>query len=67
MTRFSPAHQIIQDVLDPITPAATISGPTFAKEVAEGIPSALLASAENLDTAKQVQRAFYYRQNESIR
>ena len=49
-------HQIIQDVLG--TNTATISGPTFAKEVAQGIPSALLASAEDLMTAKQVQKIF---------
>ncbi len=49
-------HQIIQDVLE--TNTATISGPTFAKEVAQGIPSALLASAEDLMTAKQVQKIF---------
>ncbi|MBC8285256.1 MAG: NAD(P)-dependent glycerol-3-phosphate dehydrogenase [Nitrospinae bacterium] len=49
-------HQIIQDVLGVNT--ATISGPTFAKEVAEGVPSALLASAENLETAKRVQGLF---------
>ena len=52
------SHQIIQDVLGANTSAATISGPTFAKEVAEGVPSALLASAENLETAKQVQELF---------
>jgi glycerol-3-phosphate dehydrogenase (NAD(P)+) len=49
-------HQIIQDVLG--INAATISGPTFAKEVAKGVPSALLASSQNLDTAKQVQELF---------
>ena len=49
-------HQIIKDILD--ISSATISGPTFAKEVAKGIPSALLASAENLETAKQVQELF---------
>ena len=49
-------HQIIKDILD--ISSATISGPTFAKEVAKGVPSALLASAENLETAKQVQELF---------
>lgn len=49
-------HQIIKDILD--LSSATISGPTFAKEVAKGVPSALLASAENLETAKQVQELF---------
>jgi glycerol-3-phosphate dehydrogenase (NAD(P)+) len=49
-------HQIIKDILD--ISSATISCPTFAKEVAKGVPSALLASAENLETAKQVQKLF---------
>jgi len=52
------SHQITQDILGPNIPTATISGPTFAKEVAEGVPSALLASAENLETARQVQELF---------
>jgi glycerol-3-phosphate dehydrogenase (NAD(P)+) len=49
-------HQIIQEILD--ISAATISGPTFAMEVAKGVPSALLASAKNLDTAIEVQKIF---------
>ncbi len=52
------SHQIIQDVLQTNNPTATISGPTFAKEVASGVPSALVASAETLATAKQVQEIF---------
>ena len=44
--------------MGPNTPTATISGPTFAKEIAEGVPSALLASAENLETARLVQELF---------
>ena len=52
------AHQIIQDVLNIDNSVSTISGPTFAKEVASGVPSALVASAETLATAKQVQELF---------
>ena len=51
-------HQIIQDVLNIDNSVSTISGPTFAKEVASGVPSALVASAETLATAKQVQELF---------
>ena len=50
-------HQIIQNVLN-IDNLATISGPTFAKEVASGVPSALVASAENSETAEIVQKLF---------
>ena len=56
-TLFTP-HQIFQDVLDVNHALATISGPTFAKEVASGVPSALVASAETLETASQVQELF---------
>ena len=51
-------HQIIQDVLNIDNSVSIISGPTFAKEVASGVPSALVASAETLATAKQVQELF---------
>lgn len=51
-------HQIFQDVLGTNNSLATISGPTFAKEVASGVPSALVASAETLETAKRVQDFF---------
>ena len=51
-------HQIIQDVLNIDNSVSTISGPTFAKEVASGVPSALVASAETFATAKQVKELF---------
>lgn len=51
-------HQIFQDVLNTSYSIASISGPTFAKEVASGVPSALVASAEDLETASQVQEIF---------
>jgi glycerol-3-phosphate dehydrogenase (NAD(P)+) len=51
-------HQIFQDVLDVPYSMASISGPTFAKEVASGVPSALVASAETLATASRVQELF---------
>ncbi len=51
-------HQIIRDVLNTDNSISTISGPTFAKEVAAKVPSALVASAETLTAAKQVQEIF---------
>ncbi|MBT3922116.1 MAG: NAD(P)-dependent glycerol-3-phosphate dehydrogenase [Nitrospina sp.] len=51
-------HQIFQDVLHTNYSIASISGPTFAKEVASGVPSALVASAETQETASQVQELF---------
>ena len=41
-------HQIAQEELSPSTPLAVLSGPTFAKEVAQGLPGAVtIASTEN--------------------
>ena len=51
-------HQIFQDVLHVNCSIASISGPTFAKEVASGVPSALVASAETQSIANQVQKLF---------
>jgi len=39
-------------------PIAVISGPTFAREVAEGQPAAVIVACENLSFAEDVQRAF---------
>lgn len=38
-------------------PIAVISGPTFAREVAEGQPAALIVASEDLSIAESVQRA----------
>ncbi len=51
-------HQIIQDSLNFPCRIAAISGPTFAKEVAGEVPSALLASSESIETAEMVQDIF---------
>ena len=54
----STCHRIVQDSLDNCCEVATISGPTFAKEVAAKVPSALLAASNSEDTAKKVQEIF---------
>ena len=53
-----PCHKIISDSLETDCKIATISGPTFAKEVAKKVPSALLAASESEDTANVVQQIF---------
>src|SRR4051812_21659648 len=40
------------------TPVAIISGPTFAREVAEGQPAAMVVASEDLNFVEEVQRAF---------
>jgi glycerol-3-phosphate dehydrogenase (NAD(P)+) len=54
----STCHKIIKDSLNITCDVATISGPTFAKEVAAKVPSALLACSESENTAKRVQDIF---------
>ena len=53
-----PCHKIIEDSLNIQCKTATISGPTFAKEVATKMPSALLAASNSTDTAKIIQEMF---------
>lgn len=53
-----PIHKIIQEVLPGSHSLATLSGPTFAREIAEGKPSAIVAAAEQLETALRVQDIF---------
>ena len=53
-----PCHKIIKDSLNTACKIATISGPTFAKEVANKVPSALLAASESEDIAKFIQKIF---------
>jgi glycerol-3-phosphate dehydrogenase (NAD(P)+) len=54
----STCHKIIKDSLNIPCDVAAISGPTFAKEVAAKVPSALLAASESEDVAKKVQEIF---------
>lgn len=49
-------HQILQQELDELHTFAVISGPTFAKEIAQGLPSALVAAGDTLEIAERVQR-----------
>lgn len=52
--------ELIEEVLSPrFTPSvAVLSGPTFAKEVAEGEPAAVVIAAREAALAEQVQTAF---------
>jgi glycerol-3-phosphate dehydrogenase (NAD(P)+) len=54
----STCHKIIKDSLNIPCDVASISGPTFAKEVAAKVPSALLACSESENTTKRVQEIF---------
>jgi glycerol-3-phosphate dehydrogenase (NAD(P)+) len=51
---------VLDDVLGdrPGPPAAVLSGPSFAHEVAKGMPTAVTAAARDLEVAERVQRVF---------
>ncbi len=51
-------HQILEQELDQPHFSAAISGPTFAKEIASGTPSAMVAAADTLETAERVREIF---------
>ena len=47
-------HQVAADVLGPDRPMAVLSGPTFAKEVAAGLPTAMTIAANNSEFASDL-------------
>jgi len=46
-------HQVVREVLDDV-PAAALSGPSFAQEVAKGLPTAVTLGSANLALAEQL-------------
>ena len=54
----SPCHKIIEETIKTPIKLATISGPTFAKEVAAQVPSAILAASKSPETTTKVQEIF---------
>jgi glycerol-3-phosphate dehydrogenase (NAD(P)+) len=50
--------EVIAEVLPFEAPVAVISGPTFAREVARGAPTALVAASKDTGLAEKIQRGF---------
>ena len=50
-------HQVAAEVLDPNLPTAVISGPTFAAEVAAGLPSAVSIASTDETNARRLAAA----------
>lgn len=48
--------QMMRDILGPDTPVAVLSGPTFALEVARGLPAAAVVACADADVAVRVQK-----------
>jgi glycerol-3-phosphate dehydrogenase (NAD(P)+) len=51
-------HQVASEVLGADRPMAVLSGPTFAKEVAEGLPTAMTIAANDEAFAADLAKAF---------
>ena len=52
-------HQICAEELSPSVPRAVLSGPSFAEEVARGLPAALTLASEKQDFARLAARALH--------
>lgn len=50
-------HQVAAEVLGSEMPVAVLSGPTFAREVAEGLPTAMTVAANNKEFGEAIARA----------
>ena len=51
-------HQVVADVLGASRPMAVLSGPTFAREVGVGLPTAMTVAANDADFGDELARAF---------
>lgn len=54
-----PLHQVVEEELGMERPKALLSGPTFAREVAKGLPTAVTIAAEDSETAQAVASLFH--------
>ena len=53
-------HQVVEEVLGEAQPMAVLTGPTFADEVAKGLPTAMVSSSETEEEAKFWADTFHY-------
>jgi len=52
-------HQVVEDVLGNDIQSAVLSGPSFAKEVADGLPTAVTLASSDIDYAKVLATYFH--------
>ena len=52
-------HQVVAEVFSPEMPSAILSGPTFAREVAMQLPTAVTVASNRLDFARQIAEIFH--------
>ena len=54
-------HQVVREVLGPQTATGVLSGPSFAQEVARGLPCALVIASDNASLRERVVGAIHGR------
>jgi len=52
-------HQVVADIFTPETPAAILSGPTFAREVAQSLPTAITIASNQSAFANKLAEIFH--------
>ncbi len=52
-------HEVAQEILGPDVPLAVVTGPSFAKEVTLGLPTAVTVHGEDADFTQQVANALH--------
>lgn len=52
-------HELVAELFSPKTPVAILSGPTFAREVAAGLPTAVTIASSDPALANQLTRVFH--------
>jgi glycerol-3-phosphate dehydrogenase (NAD(P)+) len=53
------AHQVVAEVLPQTFPRAVLSGPSFAQEVAQGLPTALVLASTDMEFARQAAHSLH--------
>ena len=53
-------HQVVREILPPTFPCGALSGPSFAQEVARGLPTALTLASENVEFARRMAHALHH-------
>lgn len=53
------AHQVVAEILPPAFPRGVLSGPSFAQEVAHGLPTALVLASSDMEFARQAAQSLH--------
>lgn len=56
-------QEVAREILGDKIPLAVLSGPTFAKEVATGLPTAITVAASDAGFSEELQKLFYCRKS----